>query len=103
MGNNIACQIIGIDNISIRMFDGLVKILSGVRHVPNLYRNLISIGALDEFGFVSRFEDEMIKISRGYLVIMRGLKQNSLYVLQSSTITREAVVAIPNMQDKTDL
>ncbi|KAL5574232.1 hypothetical protein UlMin_023829 [Ulmus minor] len=53
MGNNIAFQIIGIGNISIRMFDGSVKILSGVRNVPNLHRNLISIGALDEFKTVS--------------------------------------------------
>ncbi|KAL5545504.1 hypothetical protein UlMin_005191 [Ulmus minor] len=103
MGNNIPCQIVGIDNISIRMFDGSVKILSGVRHVPNLHRNLISIGALDESEFVSRFEDGMIKISRGSLVIMKGLKENGLYVLQGSTITGEAAAAIPNIQDKTDL
>ncbi|KAL5576887.1 hypothetical protein UlMin_018586 [Ulmus minor] len=82
MGNNIPCQIVGIGNISIRMFDGSVKILSGVRHVPNLHRNLISIGSL---------------------VIMKGLKQNGLYVLQGSTITGEAAAAIPNIQDKTDL
>ncbi|KAL5569740.1 hypothetical protein UlMin_026315 [Ulmus minor] len=82
MGNNIPCQIVGIGNISIRMFDGLVKILSGVRHVPNLHRNLISIGSL---------------------VIMKGLKQNGLYVLQGSTITGEAAVAISNIQAKTDL
>ncbi|KAL5565472.1 hypothetical protein UlMin_028636 [Ulmus minor] len=86
-----------------QMFDGLVKILSGVRHVPNLHRNLISIGALDESRFVSRFEDGMIKISRGSLVIMKGLKQNGLYVLQGSTITEEAAAAIPNIQDNTNL
>ncbi|KAL5561501.1 hypothetical protein UlMin_031248 [Ulmus minor] len=45
----------------------------------------------------------MIKISRGSLVIMKGLKQNGLYVLQGSTITGEAAAAIPNIQDKTDL
>ncbi|KAL5549287.1 hypothetical protein UlMin_004518 [Ulmus minor] len=93
----------GIGSISIRMFDGSVKILSGVRYVPNLHGNLISISTLDESGFVSRFEDGMIKISRGPLVIMKGLKQNGLYVLQGSTITEEATVAIPNIQDKTDL
>ncbi|KAL5553358.1 hypothetical protein UlMin_040759 [Ulmus minor] len=82
IGNNIPCQIVGIGNISIRMFDGSVKILSGVRHVPNLHRNLISIGSL---------------------VIMKGLKQNGLYVLQGTTITGEAAAAIPNIQDKTDL
>ncbi|KAL5569169.1 hypothetical protein UlMin_025744 [Ulmus minor] len=86
-----------------QMFDGSIKILSGVRHVPNLHRNLISIGALDESSFVSRFEDGMIKISRGSLVIMKGLKQNGLYVLQGSTNTREAAAAIPNIQDQTDL
>ena len=37
MGSNIAYQIVGIGNISIKIFDGPVKILSGVRHVPNLH------------------------------------------------------------------
>lgn len=33
------------------MKDGVVKSLSEVRHVPELRRNLISLGALDKEGY----------------------------------------------------
>jgi len=33
------------------MFDGVVQIVTGVRHVPSLKRNLISSGTLDGRGY----------------------------------------------------
>jgi len=33
MGNSMPCKTIGIDTIKIRMHDGIVRILSNVRHV----------------------------------------------------------------------
>jgi hypothetical protein len=34
IGNGAHCKITGIDNIRIKMFDGVVKTLCDVRHVP---------------------------------------------------------------------
>ena len=83
IGNNIACQMIGVGNISIKMFNGSSKILSGVRHAPNLRGNLISIGSLDESSFVNKFEDRSIKINIGALVVMKGIKNNGFYINSS--------------------
>ncbi|KAI9194535.1 hypothetical protein LWI28_006901 [Acer negundo] len=47
MGNNATCKFIRISTIKIKMFDGIVKTLSSVRHVPALKKNLISLGTLD--------------------------------------------------------
>jgi hypothetical protein len=34
MGNGAHCKIIGIGNIRIKMFDGVIRTLCDVRHVP---------------------------------------------------------------------
>jgi len=34
MGNNVSCQIVGIGNIRIKMYDNIVRTLTSVRHVP---------------------------------------------------------------------
>jgi len=46
MGNNAECKTIGMSNIRMRMFDEQVRTLTNVRHVPDLRRNLLSLGAL---------------------------------------------------------
>ena len=46
MRNNMLCKIIGIRSIKIRMYDSIVRTLSNIRHVPNLKKNLISLGTL---------------------------------------------------------
>ena len=46
MGNNTSCKVVGIRNIRIKMFDGVVRTLCDVRHVPDLRKNLISLGTL---------------------------------------------------------
>ena len=47
MGNNSMCKVVGIWIVSLRMFDGMVRELTQVMFVPDLKRNLISIGMLD--------------------------------------------------------
>ena len=36
---------------AIKMFDGVVRVLSNVRHVPVLRKNLISFNILDDLGY----------------------------------------------------
>ena len=50
MGNDTVCPIEGIGSINIRMFDGVVRKLQGVRYVSELKKNLISLGTLDAEG-----------------------------------------------------
>ena len=44
IGNDASCEVAGIGNISIKMFDGVVRTLCDVRHVPDLRKNMISLG-----------------------------------------------------------
>ncbi|CAL8996546.1 unnamed protein product [Prunus brigantina] len=47
MGNNNACKTQGIGKICLKMHDGTVRELSDVRYVPDMKKNLISLGALE--------------------------------------------------------
>ena len=50
MGNDHACEIVGVGTVRIKMHDGVVRTLTGVRHIPDLRKNLISLGSLDSNG-----------------------------------------------------
>lgn len=61
LGNNIMCKVIGIDNVSLKLHDGTIRELKQVRHVPDLKRNFISLGMLDQIGCSIKIEASVIK------------------------------------------
>ncbi|KAK2972776.1 hypothetical protein RJ640_027871 [Escallonia rubra] len=76
------------------MHDGIVRTLTDVRHVPELRKILISLGTLDSNGCSYRAAGGVMRIMKGALVVMKGLKQNSLYLLQGSTVTGTAATTL---------
>ena len=99
MGNNAQCKTVGIGTIRIRMHDGIVRTLSDVRHVPDLKKNLISLGTLDSNGCKFSAEGGVLRVSKGALIMMKAKKAGSLYILQGSTITGSAAVSESSMPD----
>ena len=57
LGNNLTCKVAGIKTVSIKMFDGVTRDLEQFRYVPNLKRNLISLGMLDQLGYSIKAEN----------------------------------------------
>ena len=53
------------------MFDGVVRSLSNVKHVPKLRKSLISVGALDNLGYDFSTNNNIMKINKGGLVAMK--------------------------------
>jgi len=51
VANDNSCKVVCVKTIKIKMFDGVVRTLSDVHHVPDLRRNLISISALESKGY----------------------------------------------------
>ena len=74
MGNDASCRVVEIGNIIAKMFDGVIRTLCDVRHVPNLRKNLISLGTLDVNGFNYKSVNGIMKVSKGVLTAMRGQK-----------------------------
>jgi len=50
-----------------------------VRHVPDLRKNLISIGQLASDDYVTTFTGDKWKISNGAMTIAQGTKNETLY------------------------
>ena len=51
-----------------------------LRHVPRLSRNLISVGQLSDEGCVVIFNDKNWKVSKGFLLVEKGVKVGTLYL-----------------------
>ena len=47
MDNNAACKVIGKGTVRIKIYDGIIRTLTNVRHVLDLKNNLNSLGTLD--------------------------------------------------------
>ena len=95
MGNDATCPVIGIGTMKIKMFDGVVRVLSIVRHVPGLRKILISLGVMDDLGYSYSLKGGIIKITKGALTVMKGQKVSTLYKLIGNTVVRRVVVTTP--------
>ncbi|XP_071932870.1 uncharacterized protein [Coffea arabica] len=99
MGNNAVCKVVGKGTIQIKMYDGIVRTLTNVRHVPDLKKNLISLGTFESIGCRYSGGNGVLKITRGALVVMKTHRSGTLYILQGSTVTGAAAVSTSSLSD----
>ena len=102
-GNGQTCAIEGIGNVMFRLDDGTLREIKDVRYVPNLARNLISLSMFDDAGFEFKGNAGCMKICKGSLVVLKGIKQGGLYYLKGEALCGDAAVAISNKEDRTEL
>ena len=103
MGNNAMCKIISIGNIRLKLHDETIRELKQVRFVPELKRNLISLGMLDQMGYSVKIEYGEMMIIKGTEIIMKGLRKNGVFVLDGKVVTGEVGVSVDANTDKTRL
>ena len=58
-----------------------------MRYVPQLKKNIISVGALETQGLRGTLGEGVLKISSGSLVILKGIRHNNLYYLKGNVVT----------------
>ena len=96
LGNDASCRVVGMGNIRVKMFDGVIGKLYDVRHVPDLRKNLISLGTLDCNGFNYKYTNGVMKVSKGVLTVMKGQKlARNIYKLMGTTIVGGAATVEP--------
>jgi transposase InsO family protein len=95
MGDNHALEIAGIGTIKLKMYDGLIRTITGVRHVKDLKKNLLSVGQFDSLGCKIRTDNGIMKIVKGALVVLKARKTvANMFVLMGETHHRaEASIA----------
>ena len=77
------------------MFDGCNRVLQNVQYVPELRRNLISLGMLDSIGCSVKIENGVMKVVKSALTVMKEVLSNGLYSFIGSTkygITSSVVI-----------
>ncbi|KAH9708912.1 retrovirus-related pol polyprotein from transposon TNT 1-94-like protein [Citrus sinensis] len=87
MGNDHALEIAGIGTIKIKMFDGTIRTIGEVQHVNGLKKNLLSLGQMDSHGYKTHVENEIMKIVKGALVLMKAEKIGAnLFMFKRDTL-----------------
>ena len=61
------------------MFDGVMWTVTGVRQVPCLKRDLISLGPLDAKGYGHSSQGGVFYGSKGAMVVLKGEMSRGLY------------------------
>ncbi|GKE96934.1 retrovirus-related pol polyprotein from transposon TNT 1-94 [Tanacetum coccineum] len=70
-------------------------VLENVRYIPELKRNLISLGTLDREGYTVKLHNGRVKVIKGSLMVLSGtIKGNSMYSLDDKAESGEASVGI---------
>ena len=94
MGDDHPCNIEGMGTVRIKIVDGIVRELKEVRYVPQLKRTPISVGALEALGLVVSIRDSVLKMTKGSMVVMKGIRRRNLYYLKGSTVTGQVETSI---------
>ena len=103
MGDDRPCNMECIGTIQIKMFDGMIRELKKVRYVPQLKRNLISIGTLETLGLEVSIKNGVLKMTKGSMVVLRGVHWNNLYYLKGCNVTRQVATSTDTDDDSTRL
>ena len=85
------------------MFDGMVKDLTDVRYVPQMKKNIISVGAMESEGLKVTMNNGILKITKVFMVVMKGVRDRNLYYLKGSEVTGVMVTSIYLDEDATNM
>ncbi|GJZ13692.1 retrovirus-related pol polyprotein from transposon TNT 1-94 [Tanacetum coccineum] len=90
LGDNRECKIRGIGKVRLQLKDGSSFVLHNVRYIPELKRNLISLGTLEKEGYTVKMQSGKIKVINGSRVILSGIRRdNYVYFLDGHAMADE--------------
>ena len=98
LGDDQPCDVVGKGEVQIKL-NGSVWKLKDVRHIPDLRKNLISVGQLANEGYVTTFNCDTWKVSKGAMTIARGSMIGTLYMTTNAcgSIAVAASTEDPNL------
>ena len=92
-------DVVGMGNIRILLPNGSFWLLEKVRHIPDLKRNLISVGQLDDEGHAILFVGGTWKVTKGARVLAHGKKTSTMHMTSSPRDT----IAVADASTNTSL
>nr|GEX06537.1 hypothetical protein [Tanacetum cinerariifolium] len=84
---------------------GLEIVLNNCHYVPSITRGVVSVSRLYEDGFVNRFVDNAIQVSRNNVVCFSAIPRDGIFKIDlSNSFTNESYIyAVSNKRSKLDL
>ena len=99
LANGATLDVVGIGEVWILLPNEFVWLLEKVRHIPDLRKNLISVGQLDDERHAILFVGDTWKVTKRATVLARGKKTNTLYMTSSPRDT----IVVANASTDTSL
>ena len=99
LADGLALDVVGMGDVWILLPDGSVWLLEKVRHIPDLRRNLIFVGQLDDEEHAILFIGGTWKVTKGARVLACGKKTGTLYV----TSSRRDIIRVADASTNTSL
>ncbi|GKA84230.1 retrovirus-related pol polyprotein from transposon TNT 1-94 [Tanacetum coccineum] len=94
LGDNRECKIRGIRKVRIQLRDRSSFVLHNVRYIPELKRNLISLGTLEKEGYTVKLHLGKVKVINGSRVILSRIRRdNYVYSLDGRSMAGETTNA----------
>jgi len=60
-------------------------------------KNIILVGAVESKGLKVMLENQILKVTKGFMVVMKGVRDTNLYYLKGSTITTALTASVDRM------
>ena len=100
LADGSALDVVDMGNVRILLPNGSIWLLEKIQHIPELRRNLISVGQLDGEGHAILFVGGTWKVTKGVKVLARGKKTGTLYMTSSP---RDTIAVTDASTDTRDL
>lgn len=88
LGNNQICKIDGVGSIKLRLVKpyNSIRILTEVRYIPEVKRNLISLGALEKKGYSFCSSGGIMTVGMRGEMVLQAERKDTLYYLEATVI-----------------
>nr|GEW47081.1 hypothetical protein [Tanacetum cinerariifolium] len=105
VGNGQREAVKAIDAFYLCILSGLEIVLNNCHYAPSITRGVISVSRLYEDGFVNRFVDNTIQVSRNNIVYFSAITRDGIFEIDlSNSLTNESsIYAVSNKRAKLDL
>ncbi|GKF17479.1 retrotransposon protein, putative, ty1-copia subclass [Tanacetum coccineum] len=86
IGNGVRAQVEAIGSYDLVLPNGLVICLDNCHYAPNITRGVVSVSCLVDNGFIQRFTDYGISVSKNDVLYFNAIPSNGIYEIDMSNL-----------------
>jgi len=99
MGNKTTSKVRGIGSVRIKNEDGSTVLLTNVRYIPDMDRNLLSMGTLEDLGCSFESKNGTLLVKEEARTLLIGKRHEKLYLLQGKPEIAQSLVTEKKQDD----